>query len=566
MSGNYGTQRRSYRDQIRRIQTALRHASWADANTPAASLHSDDAWGNQQRTALEESDAPPSTPPSAPVSHLHPFRQRDVNVQAQSKGAQSYSALFDSVATATGTRRSTDAATSTRSPLPLFASAVASTHPFEDLITMAWGGCDRTWTKMSASVPECGWQAVPQARTMWNASLPPSPPPPLLSASSAASAVSVSSSTSSISVAAEVRCVSDLRPVLCALREDNRATQPAVQPLSGTTEIKGRHTAAQSNRTVSSVIAACTSASLSDVAHKMSATIAFPSDTHAEFHPTLTSSSGIAETQTAHLKKRESNRVAAFTHCSGNVTAMRQPSVDGSSTSRRNAAARQYGARQRSAHPSAQRQRQQHQLLTRIQQLDRVLELCRGGRSSAETLRLLSLVKDDNNKPFFAAGPVNWSAVRRLREQLVTALLAKSGDDGEEGVARQHLGVPSAPYPPPSPSVTLPCDVSCRARRAQSTTWCAVDDAEAKNATKVRADLPLPSSLSCPTPPSCRPHAEEEDCGATPASQPAAQGPSQVVDDYAASRADFQREGAIMRRAQERLRQRCQASAGLLPS
>lgn len=189
---------------------------------------------------------------------------------------------------------------------------------------------------------------------------------------------------------------------------------------------------------------------------------------------------------------------------------------------------------------------QQQRLLSRIQLLDRVIECNRGGKSSAHAAQLLQQVKKDNNAPYFSAGPVDWTAVRRLRERLVGELL------GTSSAAREPTA--SQPQPPPPPHHSPSSSPSlCRTAwtGAGTSPSCtrgeAQEDALPTRATSYNLSVSPPRSLVAPT----------ELCGASTraAVSPSTAAPLthvsvESVDPYAESRATFQKEIEAMRRTQ----------------
>ncbi|KPA74298.1 hypothetical protein ABB37_09293 [Leptomonas pyrrhocoris] len=226
-------------------------------------------------------------------------------------------------------------------------------------------------------------------------------------------------------------------------------------------------------------------------------------------------------------------------------------------------AKRRSGNEHESASASLIEQQQQQRLLSRIQLLDRVLESGRRSTGSTQTLRLLRRVKDDRNKPLFQAGPVNWRAVRQLREKLVRALLGKPSEDLKPASRRSVSRASS-----PQISVVSAHDASSVAS-GEAHPPAFVDS----SAAVVGAEEPDDASQS-----RCSVSTEVPSCTLrgstlTAVSAPSAASPSPVLsavastssenaDDYAASRAAFQQESETMRRAHERILARRRASAG----
>ncbi|KPI85401.1 hypothetical protein ABL78_5549 [Leptomonas seymouri] len=523
MSGYGAESGDRYHNQIRRIQAALRGPSGEEGGPPTSSHDGAPRWPVQRGEGGRSADAlphrPQPLPASANSSGCRVLGERHVNEQAKPEVA---SKRVIPASPSTGVRRDAyngPTASAASSP-SLFASAVASTTVFDDLVARAWGCYGETGDVRSRDAPAVAEDSH---------------------ASNVGAALSLSGTPfASASVASTAA-------------HGHLCTTPYRVAAS---------TTARATRSVTPTVAAYPSAAPcnAETASAVSQVSSFDSGFGC-----LARTPSASATATS-ANQRGATRIASSVHFDS-AAATTQPVSASARVSLARARQRGSGGHQGIQPPVPQQQR----LLARIQLLDRILESGCRDTGSAQVLRLLRMIKDDNNKPIFKAAPANWTAVRRLREELVRALLGKPprgrGFMSAWPASRELSLSPSVVSHAASvmPTRDGPC-VERGEMRMPALCECgeAVEDVE-----EVREES-SPHGFSLPaTPPPPALHGSTAIAALSQAVAPlpptveaVGRGTSESVDDYAASTAAFQRESEAMHHAQERLLARRQASAG----
>ena len=518
----------NYHAQIQRIQAALRHVSHPRQLFTIKSPSSDPPCDTQ---CEKEQDGQGDFIPQPPYSKrrsasVHStLREHCVNAQVHFKSLPCSVATSSSDASSSCCAATHGKSAATPGDLPrlsLFASAVISPTPSNDLIARAWGSKDER-----AGVPCRDAQQVEEQQ----------PLPLPAQATLALSTVSVSSTSSSSSSApqpsqkpptphdtvcsAAVVAVPESVPeARCAVRCHSVERACADDGQAQSDKRRGRQ---PSRRSVASIIAA-----------------------HL--------------TEPRSQKRNESALDSAGFLCRSNANLAMQPrsvftTVADTTTALATTAARPGSARR---------------LLSRIQLLDRALEARRYGKSSAEALRLLRLVKDDDNQLFYTTGPVNWTAVRRLRERLVRMLLGPSTEKSKHTRTGPSSSELPSRSPQAGPTASSP-DVSCAESSERPTPYSSWRHAGEARVMKSEEHMNSQHNSWREPSPSSAPRQNTSSMAGVSAqliseqsfhfSESSLREVVGNMDDYAASTEAFQRESERIRHMHERLLLRRQASS-----
>lgn len=533
----------AYRDQIRRLQIALMSASW---NRQSHSRIS-------QGTALPFSEprevdaAEPVRQPLPAKSSVRPFlRERSLNARNCGSGVNKSGRV------PSATAKHVSAATP---QLAVFASAVASTDPFDDLIAKAWGKVEEPSGDVWHEVRGVTQPLVQRGGSVQSYS----------DDSVSSTTLSPSSSSSAFSPPGSAARADPYRSRRVPTAHHQDRTTKVISPHIST---PSKHTVGRPRRAggaadvrcrLTSAVAACPSAA-QDAAVRVTATTHRGDATEKpNQHPPAPSlSMTTAKSASTNMSYRGTNRVVSSIAASSSSSAVSQATHEMPlplTTAIKDASV----ATQRSVALSLP---EQQRLLSRIQLLDRALEHERSGKSSTQTAQLLRLLRNDHNKPYFKAGPVNWAAVRRLREQLVCSLLGTPCDgDAKPRADRSLMHVASPPSLLPSPEVHT--DAYKEAATSIAHKFKDTLDAQFGSITPCE---PSASSLSDEVPAKAAVEIADTVVPSPPSAKRYSRASEVRVDAYAASRAAFQRECEVMRQAQERLlRHRQEVNTGGAP-